>query len=109
MYIGVVLSLELFEILGHPLVPEQRIEGGLAPAESLERLHRWPAAAGLEDRLPVFSPGFDAGQAIFIRGFLEGRIRVGAQYLGPLVAVIARRVAAREDVTERVGQIGRAS
>ena len=35
-------------------------------------------------------------------GLLERRERVGREHLGPLVAVVARRVAAAEDVRERV-------
>src|SRR5947207_6037956 len=82
--IGVVLSSLTVFASGHSLVPQQRVERRLASTEGLERFHRGPAAAGLQDRLPVFSPGLDAWQAIFVGRLFESRIRVGAQDLRPL-------------------------
>src|SRR3954471_2048945 len=83
---------------GHALVAQQRVQCGLAPTEGLERFDRRAASAGLQDRLPVFSPGLHAWQAIFVGALLERRISVGAEHLGPLVAVVAGRIATRENM-----------
>src|SRR5262245_28549300 len=79
---------------GETHLPQQRLDLRLASAEFDERLHRIAAAAALEDRLlePVRGSGVE--DAVL----LKRAERVGRQHLGPLVAVVTGRVAAREDV-----------
>src|SRR5579862_4684236 len=89
---------------GHSLMAQQCVDLWLSAAKGFERIHGAAAAAGFEDRLAVLASGLDAGLAVGARCFLERRVGVGAQHLGPLVAVVAGRIAAREDVAEGVGR-----
>ena len=61
---------------------------------------RLPPASRMASR--YFRPVSHVGQAVFARGFLERRVGVRAQHLGPFVAVVAGRVTAGEDVAEGV-------
>ncbi len=88
--------------LGHALVAQQGVQGRCPAPEGLEGLHGWAAAADFQDGLAVARTGFRARQAVGAGGFLESGIGVGAQHFRPLVAVVAGRVAAREDMAERV-------
>jgi hypothetical protein len=81
-----------------PLVPQQRVQLGSRPAKRLERFHGRPAAAGLQDRAPVFSTGGQVWASPVGGRFLERGERVGCEHLGPLVAVVARSVPAGKDV-----------
>src|SRR4051812_24197930 len=83
---------------------QQRVQSGFAASEGLERLYRGAAAASLENGLAIFSSGFDARQTVFTRCLFKRGIRIGAQDLRPLVAVVARRVAASKDVTESMSR-----
>src|SRR5690606_36634003 len=82
----------------HAVVAQQGVEAGLAAAEGLEVLQRAAAAAAGKDLAQEAGAGF--GQ--LPGGFLERGIGVGAEHLGPLVAVVAGRVVAGEDVVELV-------
>ncbi|RYE82010.1 MAG: hypothetical protein EOO75_21340, partial [Myxococcales bacterium] len=82
---------------------EQRLDAGLGAAEAPEQLPRLLAVAALEDLAPeavAGGPVEDAALAEHVEG-------VGVEHLGPLVRVVAGRVAdgAREQVGER-GQHG---
>ena len=70
----------------------------LAAAELDEGLERIAAAAAREDAV---EEALRRG-AVEDAALLEGREGVGRQHLGPLVAVVAGRVAAGEDVAEAV-------
>ena len=76
----------------------------LAAAERLERFHGRAASARREYGVQVFSTGFHIWQTRFACSLLEGRIRVRAQDLGPLVAVVACGIAAGKDMAESVGR-----
>ena len=87
----------------HPAVAQQRVDLGLAAAEGLEGFQRRAAAAHCQDLAPEALASLGVEQAALARaGLLEGGEGVGRQHLGPLVAVVARRVAAGEDVREAV-------
>src|SRR5690606_31918256 len=77
---------------------QQRVRLRFTPAEFDEALERGARAADAEDRLPIRL----AGGAVEHAGLLEARERVGRQHLRPQVAVVARAVAAGEDVGERM-------
>ena len=82
---------------------QQGIDIRFATPEGLERFQRRPRAAHRQDFILEALPGLDrqdivAGSA----GFFEGAVGVGRQYLCPLVAIVAGRVAAGKDVAERV-------
>src|SRR5690606_31806664 len=82
------------------VVAQQRLGGRRAPAELLEDLHRVTAAAEREHGVAEATSGRDQRLLVLETGLLERRERVGGEHLGPLVAVVARRVAAAEDVRE---------
>src|SRR5258705_12591092 len=87
---------------GHSIMPQERVDLRLAAAEGDERLERGAAAAGgehLAAELRADLGGEDAR-------LLERAGGVRREHLGPLVAVIARRVAAREDGRELVWKAG---
>src|SRR3954465_4199386 len=65
-----------------------------------EDLHGVTAPPQRENGAPEAPPGLADCVGLFEARFAEGRERVGAQHLGPLVAVIASRVASGEDVRE---------
>src|SRR5690606_38507258 len=81
---------------GDPRLLEQCVGLGRTPAERDERVERLAAAADAENALAKAL----GRRAIEHAGFLERGERVGCEDLGPLVAVIARRVAAAENVAE---------
>src|SRR5258708_4242100 len=78
----------------HTIVPQQRFDARLAPAEGAERFRRGTAAADGEDLVAETLAGRGAQHAVRVAAFLERAIRIGREPLGPFVAVIARRVAA---------------
>src|SRR4051794_20384290 len=80
---------------GHSLMTQKCIDLGLATSEGLERVHGAAAAAGFENGLAVSASCLDAWLAVGACCFLERCVGVGAQHLGPLVAVVAGRIAAR--------------
>ncbi|KAF1858236.1 hypothetical protein Lal_00014736 [Lupinus albus] len=81
----------------------QRVDLRFAAAEGLERVERRARAAHGQDlAVEALARLVEQRSAARFDGFLERRIRVRRQHLGPLVAVIAGRVAAREDVAERM-------
>mmetsp|Transcript_13495 Transcript_13495/g.39840 ORF Transcript_13495/g.39840 Transcript_13495/m.39840 type:complete len:246 (+) Transcript_13495:2154-2891(+) len=82
------------------IVAEKRVRAGLAPAEELEDVGGGVAAAHAQHRLRVAAPEAPHLRLVVEARLLEGREAVRAEYLGVLVAVVARRVAAREDVGE---------
>src|SRR5262245_64797048 len=86
--------------LRQPGLSQQRRRGRLPPAERLEDLHRMAAAAEREDGVAEAPAGRRYRFRIVETGILERRERVGRQHLGPLVAVVAGGIAAREDVAE---------
>jgi len=77
---------------------EQRLEPRLASPEFDEQFHRGAAAALREDGVAKAPGDVGIGQPFF----LERAEGVGRQHFGPLVAVVARRIAAREDVRKAV-------
>src|SRR5690606_39092099 len=83
---------------------QQGIEARVATTERAERLDGWAAAADGED-LGQEAPSRLRDRLLGLvcaRGFLEGRIGVGRQDFRPLVAVVAGRIPASEDVREAV-------
>ena len=79
---------------GDAEVPQHRVDArGTAP-EGLEAVERIAAAADLEDLLPVAPAGVEIEDA----GFLEGAEGICRQHFGPRITVVARRVAAAENV-----------
>src|SRR3990167_1930980 len=83
----------------HALVTQQGVDARFAAPEGLEVLHGRTAAARFEDGLAVATTDFGAQHPGFGgRGFLESGVRIRREYLSPLVAVIACRVAAGKDV-----------
>src|SRR6185312_586689 len=90
----------------HAAVPEERIDLRLAPAEGAERLGRGAAAADGENLVAEARAGARIEHALRVPGriarFLERAERIRRQDLRPLVAVVARRIAACEDVAEAV-------
>src|SRR5262245_47511209 len=101
---SLTLRLLMFQVailrlaLGDAGLLQQRVELWLTAAEIDERVERLAAAARREHRAPEALGRGSVEHA----GFLERGERIGREHLGPLVAVVARRVAAAEDVTERV-------
>src|SRR3569833_1434531 len=86
---------EVWPILsGQSLVTQQGIQRGFAAPEGLEGVQGGPAAARFEDRLAVPAPGLHARHAVRFGRLLEGGVRVGAEDFRPLVAVVARGIAA---------------
>src|SRR5690554_7278181 len=79
-------------------VAQQGLDAGLAAAEGAEQLRGIPGAALLED-LSAEAP---ARLRVEDTRFLEGAPGIGGEHLGPLVAVVARRIAAGEDMAEAV-------
>ncbi len=77
---------------------QQGIHLGLATTEGAEQLHGLPGAALLQD---VLQEGV-AGLRIEDPLLLEAGEGIGGEHLGPLVAVVARRIAPCEDVGEAV-------
>src|SRR5690606_36118335 len=82
----------------HAVVAQQGVDARLAAAEGLEVLQRAAAAAAGED----LAQEARAGLGKLARRFLERGIGVGAEHLGPLVAVVPGRVTTGEDVAELV-------
>src|SRR3954471_9090662 len=83
-------------------MPQERIHARLAAAKRAERFGRWTAAAHRKDFLPETLAGLRIEHAARHAGLLERAVGVGGKHLRPLVAVIAGRIAAAEDVRERV-------
>src|SRR5580698_2838818 len=85
---------ESLAALGQAIMPQQSLRIGLTTAEVFEDLHRMSAATLGENR--VAKPPADAGDGLLVLEprLLEGTKRVGAQHLGPLVAVVAGCIAA---------------
>src|SRR6476660_2309747 len=96
MGVRILMSTELRG--DHTIVPEQRVDARLAPAEGAERFRGRPAAADRENFVAEALPGARVEDAVF----LEEGIGVRREHFRPLVAVVARGVAAREDVREAV-------
>src|SRR5262245_17562235 len=97
------LLSNLYSGFDHAAVAQPGVAFRSPTAEGLEGLQRGARAA---DRQHFACEAF-AGLAVehaaeLLAGFLEGGEGVGGQHLGPLVAVVAGRVAAREDVAEAV-------
>ena len=86
------------ELRRQPGVAQQRLGARLAAAEGAEHLQRMAAAAERQHRVAEAAAGRGDRRGVVEPGLLEGREGVGGQHLGPLVAVVAGRVAAREDV-----------
>src|SRR5450631_953388 len=85
------------------LVAQECINARFAAAEGPKAVERAAAAARLEHVLAQTPAGLDAEHpAVFGRCLLKRTPGVGRQHLGPLVAVVARGVAAVEDVRKRV-------
>mmetsp|Transcript_27760 Transcript_27760/g.65566 ORF Transcript_27760/g.65566 Transcript_27760/m.65566 type:complete len:616 (+) Transcript_27760:208-2055(+) len=86
---------------GEAIVLEQRLGRGVAAAEGAEHLGGMLAAAQGEHG--VAEAAADGAHLLLVveADLLEGGEGVGRQDLGPLVRVVARRVAASEDVPER--------
>src|SRR5688572_15376601 len=82
----------------HSIMAQKGVDLGLSAAEGDERLERGAASPAREHL--VTEAG--AGLRIEHPGLDERLVRIGGEYLGPLVAVVARRVSAREDVLELV-------
>src|SRR5688572_32833906 len=74
----------------HTIVLEERLDAGLAPAERGEGFRCRAAAAHREDLVAEPRSGFRIENAVF---FKEA-VRVGGQDFRPLVAVVARGIAA---------------
>src|ERR1700674_3230771 len=83
---------------GQPRVAQQGVEAGPATTEVDEKIHGLARATLREDRVAKAAPGLLREMAL-----LECSKRVCGQHLRPLVAVVAGRVAPREDVREAVG------
>src|SRR6188508_1316144 len=81
-----------------PELAQEWFDLGSAAAELDEGLHGVAAPAALEDRLQEASCGADVVNAVL----LECAEGIGGENLGPLVAVVARRIAAGEHVLEAV-------
>src|SRR5947208_12955357 len=79
-------------------MPEKGVELGWPAPEGDERFERGPAAAPRQDLVAETGARVRRQDA----GLLEEAVRVGRQDFRPLVAVVAGRVAAREDVAECV-------
>jgi hypothetical protein len=89
----------------HAAVAQEGIHLRFAAAEGLEGFERRAAAADGEDLVPEALAGLGVEHAALgAAALLEGGEGVGGQHLGPLVAVVAGRVAAGEDVAEAVGE-----
>ncbi len=86
----------------HTLVAQQGIQLRLTTTEGFERFHRGSAAADFQNRFAVAAAGVDAGCAVLGGGFFKGGVGIGAQHLGPLVAVVTGGIATRKDVAEGV-------
>src|SRR5262245_40901193 len=82
----------------HAAVPQQSLHPGLAAAKRDERFQRWPAPAHAEDLIPEALPGAGIEHTVL----LEQAVRIRREDFRPLVAVVARRVAAGEDMREIV-------
>jgi len=82
------------------VLPEQGVDRRLPAAEGDVSFEDVPAPSDLED----FMPESCRGLAVENSGFLERRECVSGEDLGPLVAVVTGRVAATENVRERVRQ-----
>ena len=80
---------------------QERVRGGRAAAEELEDRRRGQRPTEPHDGLGVAAAERDDRALVLEAGLLEGGETVGGKDLGPLVRVVARRVAAREDVRER--------
>ena len=79
---------------------DQRLGRRLAPAERLEHLRGRRAAAAREDRVAEPLAELADRGLVLEAGLLERAEGVRRQHLGPLVRVVAARVAAGEDVRE---------
>src|SRR5690606_15150196 len=77
-----------------PVAPQQGVRVRLAAAEALVELHRVLGAPALEHVLAKTRRHLAVEDA----PLLEELERVGVEHLGPLVAVVTGRIAAREDV-----------
>mmetsp|Transcript_13824 Transcript_13824/g.44458 ORF Transcript_13824/g.44458 Transcript_13824/m.44458 type:complete len:835 (-) Transcript_13824:40-2544(-) len=86
---------------GEVRVAQERVRGGRAAAEELEDRRRGQRPTEPHDGLGVAAAERDDRALVLEAGLLEGGEAVGGEDLGPLVRVVARRVAAREDVRER--------
>src|SRR5690349_25160931 len=88
----------------HAAMPEQCVNLGLAPAEGAERFRRGPAAANREHFVAKARAGIRVEHAVSVLAgiarFLKRAERVRREHFGPLVAVVARRIAAGADVAE---------
>ena len=82
-------------------VAQERVRGGRAAAEELEDRRRGQRPTEPHDGLGVAAAERDDRALVLEAGLLKGGEAVGGEDLGPLVRVVARRVAAREDVRER--------
>src|SRR6185312_2719887 len=82
---------------------QQRFRLGLAAAEGDEAFQRGAAAAHREHFATEARAGGGVDHAAgFLRRILERAERVRTEQLGPEITVVAGRVAAREDVAERM-------
>ncbi|KAG1321151.1 hypothetical protein G6F63_013922 [Rhizopus arrhizus] len=77
---------------------QQRVDLRRAATEGLEVLRSRTAAAARQDFIAEARTGFSQ----CLRCFLERGVGIGAEHLGPLVAVVTRRVATGENVAELV-------
>src|SRR6266498_131185 len=82
----------------HTIVPQQRVDSRFAAAKRLERFERRTAAADGEDLVAEARTGPGVEHALL----LEQAVGVGREHFGPLVAVVAGRVATGEDMREIV-------
>ena len=83
----------------HPVMPQQRVD---AAARARGTRRTTPAPAGCRPRARISSRKRSPALGIEHAVLLEQAVGVGGQHLGPLVAVVARRVAAGENVREAV-------
>src|SRR4051812_30899539 len=94
-----VLPMTLpLSVRGHSIMAQKGIDLGLAAAEGDEGFEGGAAAAGSQDLAPEARARAGIQHAVL----LEGAVGIGRKHLRPLVAVVARRVAAREDMGELV-------
>src|SRR5258706_174980 len=85
-------------VRGHSIMAQKGVDLGLAAAEGDEGFERRAAAPGGQHLAAEALAGGRVEHAVL----LERAVGVGRKHLGPLVAVVARRIGAGEDVGELV-------
>src|SRR4051812_2076691 len=85
-------------VRGHSIMAQKRVDLGLAAAEGDKGFERGTAAARSQHLTAEARAGLRIEHAVL----LEGAVGIGRKHLGPLVAVVARGIRAREDVGELV-------